>query len=83
MNDCRVNVNRHGYLVAYRHYQKGLRTYACTDRYALYALILHLTGREASTYPLDSRGLPRVPDSQLVISERLHIWSTEKYCERT
>lgn len=75
MSEC--HVNRHGYLVAFRHTREGLRTYACTDRAALDALILHLTGREASTYDMDMRGLPRAPDARLVISEGLHIWGTQ------
>jgi hypothetical protein len=69
-----ININRSGYLVNYRHPQDGLRTYACADRDSLDALILHLTGREASTFPRDSRGLPVMGAFGITIAHPVHIW---------
>ena len=82
-------VNREGYLVHFRSDDPDARyrTYACANRVGLDALILHLTGRTADSYPQDSRGLPKIPPmllgpgagfrARLVIAHPLHIWTGE------
>jgi hypothetical protein len=67
------NVNKSGYLVSSRK-DGSLKTYACSNCKGLNDLIFHLTGREADTFPKDTRGLPRVDNFQIVIGYPLHIW---------
>lgn len=68
-----TNINRTGYLVTHQRKDSSPRTYACTDRASLSALIFYLTGRTESTFPIDqTRNLPSVPG--LVIADKIHIW---------
>jgi hypothetical protein len=73
---AKVDVNRHGYLVTLsgelRAQDTHPRTYACADRAGLDHLIQRLTGRKASTFALDERGIPSVPD--MTIAYPLHIY---------
>jgi hypothetical protein len=74
-----MSINKEGYLVTFKTYDSGApsarRTYACTDRDGLDALILHLTGREAGTFGPSStqHELPQVPGMSIAFP--LHIWS--------
>lgn len=70
-----TNVNKSGFWVEYDHPKEGLRTYACADRKGLDGLIYHLTGRDVSTFMLDSRGLPNLAALRIRIAPDLHIWS--------
>lgn len=68
-----TNINRTGYLVTHTRGDASRRTYACTDRTSLSALIFYITGRTESTFPIDqTRNLPVVPS--LVITDKVHIW---------
>lgn len=74
-----TKVNKSGLLVQYRHHKDGLKTYACTNRKGLDGLIYHLLGRDVSTFPQASDGLPQVEAYGVIISSGLHIWSA---CEK-
>lgn len=50
----------------------GPKTYACASEKGLHDLIVHLTGREPSTFPLRD-GLPAI--SGITITTGLHIYS--------
>jgi len=67
-----VHINREGYLVTHMAPDGGARTYACTGRFQLYALIFRLTGREAGTFCVDERLIPVVPGVR--IAHPLHIY---------
>lgn len=66
-------VNKSGYLFEWQLPEGGRRTYACTDRGGLYAIIRRLTGREIETFVPDERGLPKVPGAS--IAHPVHIYS--------
>lgn len=68
------HITRTGFLVTWHGDKLGTRTYACTDRPGLDALILHLTGRRADSFPIDKRGLPQ--PRQMAIAEGLHIYGS-------
>ena len=72
-NERENRVNRSGYLVQSRK-DGSLRTYACASVRGLDSLIVHLTGREPLTFPLDSRGLPNLQSVGITIAYPLHIW---------
>lgn len=74
-----TKVNKSGFWVQYDHPKDGLRTYACADRQGLDGLVYHLTGRDVSTFALDSRGLPSVSALRIRIATDLHIWSSNRY----
>lgn len=67
-----ADVNRDAYFVWHKT-EGGPRTYACADLAGLRACIFHLTGRDPDSFPLDDRGLPKVPG--YTIADRCHIYS--------
>lgn len=67
------NINKSAYWVSSRK-DGSLKIYTCANRKGLNDLILHLTGREASTFPLDARGLPNLQNLGIMIAYPLHIW---------
>lgn len=67
------NINASAFLVQSRK-DGSLKTYACASREGLEDLILHLTGREADTFPRDTRGLPSLESCGITIAYPLHIW---------
>jgi hypothetical protein len=69
-----ISIQHDGYLVTWHGDKLGTCTYACTDRPGLDALILHLTGRSVTTFPIDKRGLPQ--PRQMAIAEGLHIYGS-------
>lgn len=68
-----ATINKTAYLVS-RRKDGELRTYACASLDGLHELILHLTGREADTFPQDTRGLPNAQNHGISIAYPLHIW---------
>ena len=68
-----ATVNRDGFLVTYRTSDK-IRTYGCSDRAALDALILRLTGKH--TEKLTTEDLNSLP--HVSVASGFHIWSSEE-----
>lgn len=71
-----IPINRKGYFVTSRLRLGEVRTYACTDKAALAALLFHLTGRTIDTFITDEVGTPRFPG--LSIAYPCHIYGRQE-----
>lgn len=68
-----VKVNKSGYQVTSR-VGGTIRTYACSDRAGLDALILHLTNRSVTTFTQNANGLPQIEN--IWIQYPFHIYGS-------